>query len=65
MEEKLLWDIVLQNAYHIETINKELGGVLTSLQWIRAIMICQISMVGVVLVGVISNILLTRRNGRK
>lgn len=65
MEEKLLWDIVLQNAYHIETINKELGGVLTSLQWIRAIMICQISMVGVVLAGVISNILLTRRNGRK
>lgn len=65
MNTKLLWETVTQNAEHIETINRELGEILTSLGWIKSIMICAISITGMILAGVVTNLLLIRRNGRR
>ena len=34
MEYQALWDLVQQNARHIEIINREMGGVLQSVEWL-------------------------------
>lgn len=65
MTEQFLWDVVQKNAGHIEKINRELGGLLSSMEWVRTLLTWQFTFVGLIFIGVLVNIIMTRRNGRR
>ena len=72
MTEMQLWDVVRANATHIEVINRELGEltvelskVVISVEWIKEIITWQFGCFAIVLAGLVINIFLTKRNGKR
>lgn len=64
MNTKLLWDLVCKNSEHIETINRELGSIHSSIEWIKTYISWQFWVLGIIFTAVIINIALTKRNGK-
>jgi len=56
---------VVENALRsVIILNKEMGGVLASISWLKTLIMWQFGLISATFVAVLSNILLTRRNGR-
>ena len=56
--------IVEEALRSICILNKEMGGVLSSINWIKTIIMWQSTLLGATFVAVLGNIFLTRRNGK-
>lgn len=64
-ESQLWWELAQQNANHIATLNREMGGVLNALSWIRGLIFAHLAAMGGLFVVGIRNIYWTKKNGKK
>ena len=65
METQRLWELVTQNAKHIQIMNRELGEIVAQIEYIREILNWQFGLLAMVLCGIILNIVVTKKNGKK
>ncbi|KKN45054.1 hypothetical protein LCGC14_0686790 [marine sediment metagenome] len=65
METQRLWELVCQNAEHIQVINREMGEVMAKVEYIKGILNWQFGLLSLILAGLVFNIFATKRNGRK
>jgi len=57
--------IVEEALQSICILNKEMGGVLSSISWIKTIIMWQSSLLGATFIAVLGNLFMTRKNGNK
>jgi len=66
IEELQPWlDLAKDNAKHIATLNREMGGVLNALSWIRGLIFAHLAAMGGLFVVGMRNIYWTKKNGNK
>ena len=65
MTEVQLWKIVCDNAKHISVMNREMGEIVSSIEWIKNILTWQFGCLAIIIGGIIVNIVLTKKNGGK
>ena len=72
MNEQRLWDVVVQNSRHIAIINDELGticerlrGVEVHVELLEGMMWWGLGILAAIFVGMVVNIFLVKRNGRR
>jgi len=71
-DPNVLWEIVTQNAHHLQVMNREMGELASSIVWLKQIISWQFWCLGLILAGVTANIIfviinlvLTKRNGKR
>ena len=60
-----LWEFILKNSHHIEIINAELGAIKTSVDWLTWWMRGITGGIGILIISSITNIVLTKKNGKR
>jgi len=63
IDENQLWQMVQDNHKHIATLNREMGGVLSSINWIRIFIGAQVTIACGTFLAVMKNLHLTKQNG--
>ena len=70
MNEQRLWELICQNAKHIEVINKEMGGILQKVAgievhigYLEGMLWWGLGILAAVFVGMLANIFMTKKNG--
>jgi hypothetical protein len=64
MKENILWELVKQNAKHIEIINREMGAVQNAVEWLTWYVRLMFFGIWISLINNIFNTFLLKKNSR-